>query len=49
VLTDEQAAALKPPSGGGAVFTADASEDSGASLHDRFGRLFGRAHWKREA
>jgi hypothetical protein len=48
VLTDEQAAALKPPAGG-AVFTADASEDSGSSLHDRFGRLFGRAHWKREA
>jgi hypothetical protein len=48
VLTDEEAAALKPPAGG-AVFTVDASEDSGSSLHDRFGRLFGRAHWKREA
>lgn len=48
VLTDEEAAALEPPTGG-AVFTADASADSGSSLHDRFGRLFGRAHWKREA
>ena len=47
-LTDEQAAALKPPDGG-AVFTTDASADTGTSLHDRFGRMFGRAHWKREA
>ena len=47
-LTDEQAAALKPPDGD-AVFTTDASADTGSSLHDRFGRLFGRAHWKREA
>jgi hypothetical protein len=30
------------------TYHADPSEDAGHSLHDRFGRLFGRAHWKRD-
>jgi hypothetical protein len=31
-----------------AVFHADPSEHAGGSLHDWFGRTFGRAHWKRD-
>jgi hypothetical protein len=31
-----------------AVYHADPSEHAGGSLHDGFGRLFGRAHWKRD-
>jgi hypothetical protein len=31
-----------------AVYHADPSEHAGGSLHDRFGRLFGHAHWKRD-
>jgi hypothetical protein len=31
-----------------ATYHADPSEDAGGSLHDWFGRLFGRAHWKRD-
>jgi hypothetical protein len=31
-----------------AVFHADPSEDAGGSLHDWFGRMFGRGHWKRD-
>jgi hypothetical protein len=46
-LTDDEAASLPQPSGN-AVFEADPGEDAGTSLHDRFGRLFGRSHWKRE-
>ena len=30
------------------VYRADASEDAGGSLHDWFGRTFGRGHWKRD-
>lgn len=33
---------------GPAVYHADPSEDAGSSLTDWFGRLFGRAHWKRD-
>jgi hypothetical protein len=33
---------------GPAVYHADPSEHAGGSLHDWFGRLFGRAHWKRD-
>jgi hypothetical protein len=29
------------------VYHADPSEDAGRSLHDWWGRRFGRAHWKR--
>jgi hypothetical protein len=45
-LTDEQAAALPAPAGEPA-FSADPLADAGTSLHDRFGRMFGRAHWRR--
>ena len=31
-----------------AVFYADPSEHAGGSLHDWFGRTFGRSHWKRD-
>ena len=31
-----------------AVYHADPSEHAGGSPHDWFGRLFGRAHWKRD-
>jgi hypothetical protein len=30
------------------VYHADPSEHTGASLHDWFGRTFGRSHWKRD-
>jgi hypothetical protein len=30
------------------VYHADPSEHAGSSLHDRFGRMFGRSHWKRD-
>jgi hypothetical protein len=43
-LTDEQVAALPAPSGN-ATFTADPLQDAGTSLHDRFGRMFGRERW----
>lgn len=33
---------------GPAVYHADPSEHAGSSLHDWFGRMFGRAHWKRD-
>jgi hypothetical protein len=46
-LDDEQAAKLLPPSGP-PVYTVDALADSGHDLHDVVGRLFGRAHWKRD-
>jgi hypothetical protein len=31
-----------------AVYHADPSEHASGSLHDWFGRMFGRAHWKRD-
>lgn len=43
-LTDDQAADLPAPSGS-PVYVADGEQDTGPSLHDRFGRMFGRAHW----
>jgi hypothetical protein len=45
-LPVEEAERLGRPEGP-PVFHADPSEDAGGSLHDWFGRLFGRAHWKR--
>lgn len=33
---------------GPAVYHADPSEHTGGSLHDWFGRTFGRGHWKRD-
>jgi hypothetical protein len=46
-LSDEEAAALQPPSGP-PVYKVDALADSGHDLHDVIRRLFGRPHWKRE-
>ena len=46
-LDDTQAAQLAPPQGN-PVYHVDALADSGHSLHDRLGRLFGRPHWIRE-
>jgi hypothetical protein len=46
-LDDAQASALPAP-GGPPVYRVDALDDSGSSLHDRLGRMFGRAHWIRE-
>ena len=43
-LSDEQAAALPAPSGND-TFAANASQDTGTSLPDRFGRMFGRERW----
>ena len=31
-----------------AVFHADPSEHAGGSLHDWFGQMFGRSHWKKD-
>ena len=31
-----------------AVYRADPSEHARGSLHDWFGRMFGRSHWKRD-
>lgn len=46
-LTDEQVAELPAPEGN-PVYTVDALQDIGGSLHDRLGRLFGRPHWTRK-
>ncbi len=44
-LTDEEAAALPAPDGP-PVLRPDLDRDEGTSLTARFGRLFGREHWK---
>ena len=44
-LDDQQAASLPPPDGP-PVFSVDALEDQGSSLHDIVGRLFRRPTWK---
>jgi hypothetical protein len=46
-LSDDQVAALPAPDGA-PIFRVDALEDTGDTLHDRVGRLFGRGHWKQE-
>ncbi|MGH3322061.1 MAG: hypothetical protein ACRDN9_18180 [Streptosporangiaceae bacterium] len=46
-LTDEQADALPAPDGA-PVYSVDALQDVGRSLHDRIGRLFRRPRWTRE-
>jgi hypothetical protein len=46
-LPAEQAERLGRPQAP-AVFHADPSEHAGGSLHDWFGRMFGRSHWKRD-
>ena len=43
-LTDEQVAQLPAPSGS-PTYAADALQNTGTSLHDRFGRMFGRERW----
>jgi hypothetical protein len=45
-LNDEEVAALPEPAGT-PVFHVDALQDSGESLHDRFGRMSGRPRWTR--
>lgn len=44
-LTDQEAAALPAPEGT-LVLHPDTAHDEGPSLTARFGRLFGREHWK---
>ena len=46
-ITDEEAAALPLPDGD-PVFTVNALQDAGGSLHDRLGRLFRRPRWTPE-
>ncbi len=46
-ITDDQVAALPAPDGA-AVYGVDPLADSSQSLHDRFGRMFGREHWTRQ-
>lgn len=46
-LRAEEAERLGRPQGP-AAYHADPSEHAGGSLHDRFGRLSGRAHWRRD-
>jgi hypothetical protein len=44
-LTDDEAANLPAPKGS-LVLHPDTARDEGPSLTARFGRLFGREHWK---
>jgi hypothetical protein len=44
-LSDEQVASLPAPEGT-LVLHPDTARDEGPSLTARFGRLFGREHWK---
>jgi hypothetical protein len=44
-LTDDEAANLPAPKGA-LVLHPDTARDEGPSLTARFGRLFGREHWK---
>jgi hypothetical protein len=46
-LSVEEAAALPLPDQD-PVYDADADDDTGSSLGDRFGRMFSRGKWKRE-
>jgi hypothetical protein len=46
-LTLEEAAELPLPDQD-ATFEVNAADDTGESLADRFGRMFGRGKWKRE-
>lgn len=47
VISDAEADRLPEPDGP-PVFGTDALQDSGHSLHDKFGRMFRRAHWTQE-
>jgi hypothetical protein len=44
-LTDAEVAMLPPPHGT-AVLHPDTARDEGHSLSARYGRMFGREHWK---
>lgn len=46
-LSADEARSLPQPDDS-PVFTADADDDTGNSISDRFGRLFGRGKWNRE-
>lgn len=46
-LTDEQVATLPAPDGT-PVYSVDALQDIGGSLHDRLGRLLHRPRWTQE-
>lgn len=46
-LTDQQASTLPAPDGA-PVYTVDALQDTGGSLHDRLGRVFRRPHWTQQ-
>ena len=47
-LSADEAAELPEPDDSTPVFRADARDDRGTSLSDRFGRMLGRGKWKRE-
>lgn len=47
-LSADEAAQLPEPDDSTPVFRADARDDTGSSLSDRLGRMFGRGRWKRE-
>lgn len=47
-LSADEAAQLPQPDGSTPVYRTDARDDTGSSLSDRFGRMFGRGRWKRE-
>jgi hypothetical protein len=47
-LSVEQVASLPLPDQAAPVYNADAKDDTGRSLSDRFGRMFGRGKWKQE-
>jgi hypothetical protein len=47
-LSLEQATNLPVPDQAAPVYNADANDDTGRSLSDRIGRMFGRGKWKRE-
>lgn len=44
-LSDDEVASLPPPTGSPAL-EVDPSHDEGRSLSARYGRMFGREHWK---
>jgi hypothetical protein len=46
-ISDDQIAALPAPDGT-PIYAVDPLHDAGESLHDRFGRMFGREHWIRQ-
>jgi len=46
-LSAEEASHL-PPHDDSPVYQADGTDDTGNSIADRFGRMFGRGKWERE-